>query len=195
MDYKIILGITAVVLGIIAYIPYLVDVLSGKTKPHAFTWILWGFVESIIFIIQVLENGGPGAWAGGIAAIVCFLNGGIALVKGDRNWTRLDWLTSLGALISLVLWVTTGNPLNAVIFLIVTDALAFSMTFRKSYYAPFDETLKSYLLAAVKSIIAIFALEALILTNWLFLAHVAFINLAFVTMCFIRRKQLQPNNI
>jgi hypothetical protein len=36
-------GVIAVILTFAGYIPYLRDVFAGKTKPHIYSWFLWGF--------------------------------------------------------------------------------------------------------------------------------------------------------
>lgn len=45
MDYKLIIAIIAAVLTIIAYIPYFRDIFANKTKPHLFTWLIWGITQ------------------------------------------------------------------------------------------------------------------------------------------------------
>jgi len=51
-EFKNILGIIATVLVFIGYIPYLRDIVKGKTKPHIYSWFLWCFVTLIAFALQ-----------------------------------------------------------------------------------------------------------------------------------------------
>tara|TARA_B100000745_G_C20058043_1_gene360921 strand:+ start:395 stop:511 length:117 start_codon:yes stop_codon:yes gene_type:complete len=37
LEIKEIIGVITVILGVVGYIPYLRDVLKGKTKPHVYT--------------------------------------------------------------------------------------------------------------------------------------------------------------
>ena len=37
---KTILGIVAMALSVISYVPYVRDTLSGKTTPHVYTWLV-----------------------------------------------------------------------------------------------------------------------------------------------------------
>jgi len=59
MDYKVILGTVAVVMALYSYVPYIKDIFAGKTKPHAFTWLIWGLLTSIAFFGQMADRGGP----------------------------------------------------------------------------------------------------------------------------------------
>ena len=50
---KEILGIVAILLTLIAVIPYIRDILLNKIKPHAFSWFIWGLVTLIIFAAEI----------------------------------------------------------------------------------------------------------------------------------------------
>ncbi len=45
---KEIIGGIAVALTFIAYIPYYRDILKGKTRPHIYSWSLWGLLTVLI---------------------------------------------------------------------------------------------------------------------------------------------------
>ncbi len=192
MDYKILLGYSAVIVGFAGYAPYFWDIFKNKTKPHIFSWLIWGIIESIIFAIQINQKAGAGAWVTGFTAIICFLIAGLSIKKGIKEFVPFDWWLFGASLVSLFLWWLTENPLTATILLIITDATAFSFTFKKTYKYPETETLIEYIFAALKSLIAIFALEAYNLNTWLFFAYLVFANSAFVIMVIIRRRQLKP---
>lgn len=71
MDYKTLFGIFAVFIAVFAYIPYFRDIYLGKTKPHMYSWIVWGILTFSAFGIQVADNAGPGAWTTGFTAVLC----------------------------------------------------------------------------------------------------------------------------
>jgi len=190
-DYKNILGYLAVVVGLIGYIFYFRDIFKNQTRPHIFSWALWGFIETIIFAIQVSQKAGAGAWVTGITALVCFLVAILSYKKGIREFLPIDWVLLAASLISILLWWFTKNPLGATILLIITDATAFAITFHKTYKYPFTETLIEYCLAALKSLIGLFALQTYNLNTWLFFAYLSLANTAFVIMVLIRRRQLK----
>ncbi|HET9721679.1 MAG TPA: hypothetical protein VFP32_01465, partial [Candidatus Saccharimonadales bacterium] len=56
------LGLIAVLLALIAYIPYVRDVLKEKTKPHIYSWFIWGALSLLIAALQFKKGAGPGAY-------------------------------------------------------------------------------------------------------------------------------------
>jgi hypothetical protein len=81
---KVVLSTLAIIISIIAYIPYFRDIFKGKTKPHAFSWLIWSVMLTIAFIAQLVEEGGAGAWVTGATAILCSAVFTLALFKGGE---------------------------------------------------------------------------------------------------------------
>lgn len=187
---KTVLGITATVMALVSYIPYIRNMLSGKTKPHAFSWLVWGALTAIAFVGQISDGAGPGAWVTGFTACISFFIFITALRTGEKDITKTDWLSLVGAGIAMLLWWATSDPLIAVMLITVIDALGFFPTFRKSYQKPYQETAITFALSALKFVIAILALENLTPTTWLYPASLVLMNGIFVIMLLIRRKQV-----
>jgi hypothetical protein len=188
---KSVLGGGAVVLAFIGYIPYFLDIFKGKTKPHAFSWLVWGVLTAIAFVGQVVESGGPGAWATGFTALVCFVIFTLALKKGEKVITTGDKASLLGSFLALWLWWWTSDPLGAVILITIIDALGFYPTLRKSWLKPWEETQIMYLLAGLKFVVALFALESYTVVTWLYPASLVILNIGFSFLLFIRKRQLR----
>lgn len=190
MDYKSIIGVTAVIISIVGVIPYFKDILAGKTKPHAFSWLVWGILTGIGFAGQVAGGAGPGAWVTGFSSLTCFVIFIAGVVKGRTNIVLLDWLSLLGAGIALILWYVTENPLYSIILIIIIDAFGFYPTVRKSYYKPYEETLIFYFLNGFKMFISLFALSNYTLTTLLYPIYLIAADWLFITMLHFRRKLL-----
>lgn len=52
MGIKLVLSVIAIVLTLVAFIPYIISILSGMTKPHVFSWVIWGITTFIVFLAQ-----------------------------------------------------------------------------------------------------------------------------------------------
>ncbi len=188
---KEILSLIAIALTFIALLPYIYSIQKGETKPHVFSWIIWGSTTFIVFLAQLADHGGAGAWPIGISGLITLYIAYLAYIKkSDSQITRSDWLFFIMALSALPFWYLTANPLWAVIILTAVDTLGFAPTFRKSYYAPFEEQLTMYLLTALRNIIAILALENYSPTTILFPAVMAVACVVFVIMVAYRRRVL-----
>lgn len=185
-----ILGVTAVVIGFTGYVPYFQTIFSGKTKPHAFTWLVWGILTAIAFAGQISGDGGAGAWVTGFTAFISFSIFGIALINGKKDFPLADWLCLGGCMAALGLWAITNDPLFAVILITIIDALAFAPTFRKSYSKPYTEPAFTYTLSGLKFLIALFALEQVSAVTALYPASLVVANGVFVIMILIQRKRV-----
>lgn len=192
-SYHTILGLVAVIIGVIGYIPYYRDIFSGKTKPHPFTWIGFGLLNGITFIVQVVTGGGPGAWVSGITTIATLGIATLAFTRGEKNITLFDWMCFGGALIGIVLWKLTSNPLWAVVIVTAADLLAFAPTYRKGFLRPYEETMTLYVLSVFKYLISIFALTTFNLTTAFFPVAIVIANLGIVFMLILRRKSLSAS--
>lgn len=191
-DLKVVLGVSASVIGLVSYVPYFRNIFAGITKPHAFSWFVWGLLTAIAFFAQVRAGAGAGAWVTGITAIACFAIVVAAIRQAQWDITRSDWLSFIGALLGIVLWQVTSDPLLAVIVVTIVDALAFAPTFRKGYHKPYEETLSTFTLSSVKFVIGILALDALTVTTWLYPASLVVMNGAFVLLLLYRRRKIAP---
>lgn len=190
MDYKNILGTVAVIVAFVSYIPYFRNIFAGKTKPHAFSWLVWCVLNAIAFAGQISDRGGAGAWAVGLTAAVMLVIFSLALTKGEKHITRSDWLCLIGAGLALVLWGITSEPLLSVILITVIDALGFIPTVRKSYHKPHQETLVTFLLSTVKYLLVVIALQNYSLVTALFPISLVVMNGLFVAMLLVRRRQV-----
>ncbi|MFI5240778.1 MAG: hypothetical protein ACHQUB_03680 [Candidatus Saccharimonadia bacterium] len=190
MNVKLFLGITAVIVGLIGYAPYFRNIIIGKTKPHAFSWLVWGILTGIAFVGQITSQGGFGTWVTGFTAFICILIFTFALWKGSKDFPISDWLCLAGAGIALVLWVITKSALTAILLVSIIDALGFIPTFRKSYLRPNEETVFTYIMSGFKFIIGIVALNKLSPVTVIYPCSIIITNLLFVVMVQIRRQQL-----
>lgn len=190
LDYKAVLGVIAVVISIFGYVPYFRDIISGKTKPHAFSWLVWGVLNAIAFAGQVHGKGGAGVWAVGLTAVVLFAIFILSLIKGEKNIKPFDWLCLAGAGVSLLLWAVTKEPLGSIILITVVDAFGFLPTVRKAYNKPHQETLITYEINTLKYLLVVLALQNYTLITTLFPLAVAIMNALFVGMLIIRRRKL-----
>ena len=189
-EYQIIFGILAATLGIVAFFPYFRDIFRGTTKPHVFTWFVWTLLTGITFFIQLSEGGGIGAWVTGIESLCCAGVAVFAYTRGEKKITRFDWICFGMALLATISWLFAHQPLLAVVLVVCADALAFAPTFHKSYWKPNEETAMNYALGAARWPLAIFALQSLTLTTFLYPAAIAIFDMALVAMLLIRRRQL-----
>lgn len=187
---KQLLATVAIAVTFAMFVPYIRSIRQGRTRPHAFSWIIWALVTFVVFLAQLAGHGGAGAWPIGVSGLITIY---IALLAwravGDRHITLMDWVFLMVALSALPVWALTADPLSAVILLTCVDLAGFGPTFRSAYLNPHHEPVAFYLLGTLRNGLAIAALQHYSLTTVLFPAAVAASNLVFVAMAVWRRQQ------
>jgi RsiW-degrading membrane proteinase PrsW (M82 family) len=190
--YKDLLATAAVVLTFAIFVPYIRSIRAGRTKPHAFSWIVWSLGTFVVFLAQLADRGGSGAWPTGVSGVI---TGYIAVLayraRADTSITNVDWFFLAIALAALPCWFLTSNPLTAVVLLTGVDLAGFVPTFRHAFLRPHDERIGFYAFGAVRNALAISALENYSLTTVLFPAAVGIACVLFVAMVGYRRAQLR----
>jgi hypothetical protein len=190
MDYKTLLTIVSSALLLISVIPYFLDIYRGTTKPHAFTWTVWGILTTIGFIVQITSDAGIASLALGITALLNFIIAGIGFWQKQIHFTKFDWFSFGGAILAIFLWWLTENPLWAVILLAISDFLGYLPTYKKSYYHPNQETIKTFLMGSLGTLLSIFALANMSIINWLYPAQIVLSNIILILIVLFRRRQV-----
>lgn len=162
-------SLAAILLTIVAYLPYILAIRNGNIKPHFFSWLIWSITTTVVFFAQLAANGGAGAWPTAVsAAITIYVTWLAFILRTDISITGADWSFLLTALLSLPVWFFTADPLWSVVILTAVDTLGFGPTLRKAYQHPHEESLQFYFVFAVRSALSVVALENRNLTAVLF---------------------------
>jgi len=105
-------GAAGAVFAVISLVPYLISIISGRTKPHIFTWILWTLLTFIVWAIQFADGAGAGAWATLVTAILSLVIVVFSFKNGHKNITKTDWEVRPGPPLNLI---KKNNALRKVI--------------------------------------------------------------------------------
>ncbi len=188
---KELLSAAAIALTFVIFFPYIRSIHRGKTKPHVFSWVVWGIGTFIVFLAQLAGHGGIGAWPIGVSAIITSYIALVAYLKrADTLITRTDWLFFFAALSALPFWFLTSDPQWAVIALTIVDVMGFGPTVRKAYHHPYEESVRFFTMSAARNLLVILALEYYSLTTVLFPATVGLACLLLVFLLAYRRQSL-----
>jgi len=188
---KGLLSAVAITLTFVLFVPYIRSIQRGETKPHVFSWVIWGIGTLIVFFAQLAGRAGLGAWPIGVSGLITSYIALLAYSKRtDIRISRTDWGFFLTALSALPFWFLTSDPLWAVVTLTFADIIGFGPTVRRAYAHPHDESVVFFALAAVRNLIAILALEHYSLTTVLFPAAVGVACLMLACLLVYRRRLL-----
>jgi hypothetical protein len=191
MPYKEILSIIAIILTIVSFYPYIRSIQKGETKPHYFSWIIWGVTTFLASLTEFADHGGAGAYSVLLSGILCFYVAYLAYnQKRDYVIEKSDWIVFFLALSSLVVWYVTSNPLWAAIILTLVDSFGFIPTFKKAYDYPWEENITFYVIMTLRNFFAIFAMENYSITTTVFLWVINILGIILIGFIWWRRWQL-----
>ncbi|MGA2664051.1 MAG: hypothetical protein ABSF83_03820 [Nitrososphaerales archaeon] len=188
MEYQTILGTISAVLVLVGFLSYFKEALFGGAKAHAFSWLIWGVLNAIVFLASTSKGAGAGAWAVGASGGLNFIIFGIALFKGEKEITLSDKACLLAALLGIAVWVITTDPLWSVIVLTVVDMVGFIPTYRKAYKRPAEESVTMFILTCTSYFISLFALQTVNLVTFLYPASLVVTDAIFVLLVLYRRR-------
>lgn len=139
---------------VLASIPYIRDVLKGKSKPNLATWSTWSLLNAIIVISALAAGGAVNTVVMGGAFFMCsstiLL---IAVFKGTRKYTLFDGVCQSIAMLGVLLWQLSNNPNLALLCVILADCFAIIPTFRHAYLQPREETWITYGISGLMAIV------------------------------------------
>lgn len=186
---KELIGSITVILGLIAYIPYIREIYAGKVTPHPYSWFVWGLTAGVMFALQALNGGGAMSWSTLTISIICLFICGLSWKRGGKRVVdKRDKTTLVLAFIAIFLWLVVDEPTLSMLLLICADLLGFIPSVRKTWRDPYSETLKMWAINGVRHSLNIFAIttySVLTLANpvvW------AICNFSFCALILARRK-------
>lgn len=190
IDQYLFFAIAAVILAAARYGTYFYTIYKGKTKPHAFSWFLWGAVTGVGTLAQFDLNAGPSAWALAFVSVTCLIIALISFFIGERDYTKSDWFALIACIFAIPIWQITQNPLTALFIIIIIDALTYWPTIRKSFNRPHTEPPISYGFAGMRYFLMLFAVPDPTWENLMYPFFLMITDWGFAVYVVIRRWQL-----
>jgi hypothetical protein len=174
----------SVFISIAGAYPYIRDTLRGQTKPNRVSWGMWTLAP-LIGTGAAISAGGD-LWT----VVRVFLAGFIPLlvftssfVNRNSYWkiTSFDLWCGFASLIALVLWLAMNNPVMAILFAVIGDALAAIPTLRKAWQAPETETATTYAASALSVLLIVPSIPAWDIPNVAFPLYLLIVDSLLMT--------------
>ncbi len=188
MNIKTIFTITATVIGVAAFVPYIKDIFLLKTRPHVSTGRGWAITQGTAVLGIWYGGGGWGALnltVGTFFAVAVFL---FSLKYGSKNITKSDTAILIAAFLAILVWWQLDQPLISIIMVTVIDIIGYVPSFRKSYEEPWSETLISWILFPASNIFAMLALAEYNLLTMFYFALITIASIGIFLTCLLRRQ-------
>jgi hypothetical protein len=185
-----VLGVAAAVLSLIDPLPYVRDVLRGRTRPHRATWLIWSALGATAFASQLADGAGWSLAMVGVQTVSMTLVLLLSVRFGMGGLGRCDiGLVALAGL-GIVGWAIADEPVIATICVVAADLAAVGLMVPKTWRDPWSETLSTYVLASASGALSAAAVGALDASLILYPAYFAVANGATALLIAARRSSL-----
>ncbi|MBX4189608.1 hypothetical protein KW785_03405 [Candidatus Parcubacteria bacterium] len=188
-NWHMALGILAGVIPFLAIIPYVKDILHGTTRPNVVSYSLWVFLLIISIWAQVSAGT---SWS--IIFLIGDLVGTSSVVAlclfgyGYGKYGRVEWICTALAILAVVSWQATHEPVLAIIFAIIADLMAAVPTVVKAYKDPWSEIPTAWFMIAAAALLGIASSTIFDLPNLLFPTYLFLINGTVGVLAFFGRR-------
>lgn len=156
MAIKELFSILAGLLLIVGYIPYINDILRGKTMPARATWLIWACLDIITLAGMYAKDSVNGqiltACVG--ASIVSLLS----LKYGVPGWTKIDKISIVGAIVGVILWGVFANPIFGIVISLAVILLGSVPTFVSAWDNPNRENKTAWIIFFISCLCAVAAI-------------------------------------
>lgn len=195
IDSKLVYAVISTLILLAGYIPYIITIHKGKTKPHFYSYFSWSLTITIILFAQLASNSGYGVMPLVVSSTGCIYITYLAYIKrAELTYTFSDRICLTLSLIALPIWYVTAYPLYAVLILTVNYGLSYIPTFRKTYIEPDNEDLTPHILGIITFLLSIFAIEEYNLATMVYPVSLIIMLCSFIGMVLFRKYQLGKLN-
>ena len=184
-----ILGQVAGILMFLQIIPYVVSTIKRKTIPQRTTYAIWTLVNIISAASYVSSGAISTKWVSIVWALTSCLVFLLSLKYGVGGENHLDIGCLVLAVLALILWTTTNNPVSALYTTMLAVVLGYVPTVKKSFEYPETENLTSWKLVGVAALLNILAVEIWTLQIALLPIIYGFFDLLILTLLLRRDKK------
>lgn len=135
-----VLGVLSAVVFIACDIPYLIDAIKAKIKPHRVTWGVVVILNAAGFANQWASGADNSLWLFGAGVLMTGAIFLASLKNGVGGHTKSDIISLIACFVGVGLWLILGSPLFSIFANIAVSFIATLPTFKKARRAPKTET-------------------------------------------------------
>ena len=169
-------------LVLISPIVYTVAILKGRAKPHRTTLLVFLIISSIATASLFTQGNRVAIYLAGVTTIQSLAMFILSIKYGMGGWAKSDIICLILALIGIVLWRITKNPVIALYFAIGADFIGLVPTLIKSYYFPKTEIWSFFAIDAFAGFFSLLAIKHWTIQEYSYPLYIMLINIITVLL-------------
>jgi len=193
-DIKVILGMIAGVIALLAYIVYVVSIFRGKTKPNRATWWIWAFMGLVLALSYKFSGADNTVWVPYVEFLGPFTIAILSVKYGEGTLeNKTDLFCLIGAVISIILWIIFDNPVIALVTNLAIDSFAIIPTIKKSYLRPEGEDFWAWFGTGMADTLNMFAVERFTFAILVYPIYMLVSDLIIIFVLLLRKKGIMKD--
>lgn len=187
-NFHFIMGLSAGLLSLLAFIPYALAMLGGTNRPNRATWIIWMVLGFILLGSYQAAGATHALWLSVANAMAFSVIVILSFKYGEGGWSIFDLSCLAAALLGVGMWWYFSSPLLALYLSVVIDFVGALPTIKKSFENPRSENFSAWLMFWLANSLNLFAVEKWSLAMGLYPAYMFGIT-GLVTIILWRRRK------
>ena len=186
MPVSEVLGKTAGIVSLAAFIPYILAILRGETKPNRASWWIWSVVGCMLAASYYSSGASHTMWVPVSYLIGPVVTALLSLKFGEGGWTGFARWCLGGSAASLLFWIATNEPMTALLVNLFIDFLGALPTIKKAYRDPKGEDRLAWTLFVTGSVLNLLAVDRLEFAILIYPLYMLFVT-GFIWVLVLRR--------
>jgi len=179
---KTIFIILSSLIALVSPIVYAKAIFKGEAKPHRTTRLILLLITSLATASLFAQHDTVAIWLAGVSTLQSILIFVLSIKYGMGGWEKKDILCLFIALMGIVLWQTTKNPVIALYASIAADFTGMIPALIKTYQFPKTEIWTFYALDTVAAVFSMVAIKNFTLQEFSYPVYILIINLIMVLL-------------
>lgn len=175
-------------LALISPLIYARAILKGNARPHRTTRFVLLLITALSTASLLASHNTVAVYLAGISFFQSIIILTLSVKHGMGGWAKTDILCLCIALIGIVVWQTTKNPILGLYFSILADFTGIIPTIIKTYRFPKTEIATFFALDFFASIFTLLAIRTFDTQNIAYPIYILLANAIMVALILIRRR-------
>ena len=180
MTLQILFIIISTLIALISPIVYAKAILRGDAKPHRTTRLVLFLITALTTASLFAQHDKVAIYLAAVSTFQSTIIFILSIKYGMGGWEKSDILCLVIALLGIVLWKTTQNPVIALYAAIAADFTGMIPALIKTYNQPETEVWNFYLLDVFAGGFSMLALRSWTLQEFSYPTYIMLINLVMV---------------
>ncbi len=170
----------SVLIVIYANIVYCIAILKGEAKPHRTTRFVVLLIELLTVATLYAQGNTTAIYLSGIYTICSLVLFALSIKYGMGGWEKSDLVCLAIAVLGIVMWKLTNNPLLGLCFSIAADFAGCVPALIKTYRYPETEVWTFYGIGLLAIVFNMMAIEKWTFGEYIYPVYIAVINIVML---------------